>query len=314
MRHLKGYFFILGATLFWGISATFAKFLFTQHVDTIVLVQMRMSLSCILLLLYFLAFKRSFLIVDPKDLYRFALLGIIGGAGSNFTYYFTIHQTNVATAILLQYLAPLLVLGYAAVSKDEALSSVKVLSGLVSLVGCFLAVAGKEFSLVSINTPGLLSGLVSACCWAFTNVWLRRLLKRYSAWTCLVYAFIFASLFWIVINPPWAIVQAHYSGEMWGTFFIIAIISILIPHSFYFSGIRYLTASRAIITATTEQIIAIVSAFLILGETLAPLQIVGAILVIVAIAILQLKQEPSVDVPSSGSPQAVSQSIVDERC
>ena len=33
-------------------------------------------------------------------------LGLIGIAGSNFTYYYTISETNVATAILLQYLAP----------------------------------------------------------------------------------------------------------------------------------------------------------------------------------------------------------------
>jgi len=311
MRNLKGYLFIFGATLFWGVSATVAKFLFTQNVDTLILVQMRMTLSCILLLIYFFAFKRDLLRVQMKDLYRFALLGILGGAGSNFTYYFTIQQTNVATAILLQYLAPLLVLAYAAVSKEESLSGVKILAGVVSLAGCYLAVAGKDFSLLSINKAGLLSGFASAFCWGFTNVWLRRLLKQYNVWTCLIYAFIFASLFWIVINPPWNIVAAHYSGKLWATFFIMAVISILIPHSFYFGGIRYLTASRAIITATTEPIIAIISAFLILGEALSPLQVAGAVLVITAIAILQLKQEPSPDAPSSESPQAVSQSIID---
>lgn len=312
MKYLRGYLFILGAALFWGISATIAKFLFTQQVDTLILVQMRMTLSCILLFFYFLIFKRRLLVVNAKDVYRFALLGIIGGAGSNFTYYFTIHQTNVATAILLQYLAPLLVLVYAAISKEEDLSPAKVAAGIISLGGCYLAVAGKDFALLSLNKLGLLTGLASAFCWGFTNVWLRHLLKRYNVWTCLVYSFIFASLFWIVINPPWKIVAAHYSSEMWGTFIIFAIISILIPHSFNFGGIRYLTASRSIITATSEPIVAIVSAFLILGETLVPLQILGAVLVIVAIAILQLKQEPATEAPSIESPQAISHSIVDE--
>ena len=46
-------------------------------------------------------------------------MGIIGGAGSNFTYYFTIAQTNVATAILLQYMAPLGVLSFAVVTHEK---------------------------------------------------------------------------------------------------------------------------------------------------------------------------------------------------
>jgi drug/metabolite transporter (DMT)-like permease len=295
MNRFKGYLYILGATLFWGISATTAKFLFSKNFGPLVLVQMRMSLSCLMILVYFLISKRKFLIVKISDLPLFAALGLIGGAGSNFTYYFTIHQTNVATAILLQYLAPLLVLVYAAVTKEESPTIVKTIAGIVSLGGCYLAIAGKDFSLLNINNLGLLTGIVSAFCWAFTNIWLRRLIKRYSVWTCLIYAFIFASLFWLVINPPWVIVQAHYSLETWETFFIFAVISILIPHSLYFGGIRYLTASRAIITATFEPVVAIVSAFLFIGEVLSPLQIIGAVLVISAIAILQLRQEPDVE-------------------
>lgn len=291
MNSLKGYFYIIGATTFWGISATIAKLLFIQHVDTLILVQMRITISCVLLVTYFLIFKRHLLIVKIKDLYKFALLGIIGIAGSNFTYYFTIATTNVATAILLQYLAPLIVLLYAAYTRTEKVTPVKVLSGSVSLAGCYLAVAGKDFSIITLNHLGLLTGLASAFCWSFTNIWLKRLLKQYNVWTCLVYAFISGVLFWIIINPPSKITDANYSLETWEMFFGFAVISILIPHSLYFSGMRYLTASRGIITATFEPIVAIVSAFFIVSEVLTPIQIAGAILVITAIAILQTKQE-----------------------
>jgi drug/metabolite transporter (DMT)-like permease len=306
MRSLKGYGSILCATLFWGISATFAKFLFSRspsagigQIDTLILVQMRMTLSCIVLVAIFVIFRPNLLKVKAKDLYKFALLGILGAAGSNFMYYFTIQQTNVATAILLQYLAPLLVLVYAAISKEEVVGLVKIAAGAVSLGGCFLAVAGKDFSILNINRFGLLAGLCAALCWAFTNVWLRHLLKTYNVWTALVYSFIFASLFWMVINPPWKIIAAGYPAETWGLFFGFAMISILIPHSFYFGGIRFLTASRAIITATFEPIVAIVSAYIILGESLVPVQILGAVLVLAAIAILQIKQERPAEIDPS---------------
>ena len=293
MRSLKGYLFILCATTFWGVSATIAKFFFTHNESTLVLVQMRMTLSFFVMVAFFLIAKRNLLRVRWKDLYRFALMGIIGGAGSNFTYYFTIQQTNVATAILLQYMAPLGVLGFAIVTREEEVSIIKIIAGIVSLAGCFLAITGTNLSVVSISRLGLLSGIGSACCWAFANIWLRRLLKDYNVWTCLVYAFLFASLFWLFFNPPWNVIAAHYSSQAWLTFFGFAMISVLIPHSLYFAGVRYLTASRAIITATFEPIVAIVSAYFILGEILAPAQLAGAVLVIIAIMILQMKKEES---------------------
>jgi drug/metabolite transporter (DMT)-like permease len=290
---LRGYFSILGATLFWGISATVAKLLFTQNVETLVLVQTRIMLSCAVLVLYFLIFRRDLLRIRLRDLYRFALLGIIGIAGSNFTYYFTIRETNVATAILLQYLAPVFVLLYAAVTREEELSFPKIAAGVVSLAGCFLAIAGKDLSILQISNAGLLAGFASACCWGFTNIWLRHVLKDYKVWTALIYAFLSATVFWFFVNPPWNLVAAHYPAETWWTFLLFAVISILIPHSLYFAGMRYLTASRGIITATFEPIVAIGSAYIIIGEALSPLQLLGAGLVIAAIALLQLKQDAS---------------------
>jgi drug/metabolite transporter (DMT)-like permease len=293
MKSLRGYFFIIGATTFWGISATAAKFLFSQHLNTLVLVQMRMSFSCIILLVVFGIFRRDLLRVDMKAIGRFALMGIIGGAGSNFTYYFTIEQTNVATAILLQYLAPILVLLFSALSREEEIGIVKISACIVSLAGCFLAVAGKDFAMLNTVRIGLLSGLGSAFCWAFANIWLRHLVKKYNIWTCLVFSFFFASIFWLFFNPPWVIFATGYSMKTWEVFLGFALISVLIPHSFYFIGIRHLTASRAIITATFEPVVAIVSAFALLQEALSLIQIIGAALVILAIGILQIRQEPS---------------------
>lgn len=293
MKRLKGTLFILAGTAFWGLSATVAKLLFTQTsvIGPLVLVQMRMTFSCVILLAIVLVFRRELLRVEVKDLYRFAMLGIMGMAGSNFTYYFAIRETSVATAILLQYLAPLLVLAYAALSGEEGISAFKIAAAVLSLVGCFFAVKGKGFTLESKSTLGLVAGFGAAFCWAFSNVFFRHLVRRYNVWTILIYAFSFASLFWLLVNPPWRIAAAEYSPGTWGTFLVFAVVSILIPHSLYFNGLKYLPASQAIIIATFEPIVAIISAYFIVSEILTPLQIFGAVLVIAAIVLLQLTEE-----------------------
>jgi drug/metabolite transporter (DMT)-like permease len=237
--------------------------------------------------------------VRAGDLWKFALLGILGAAGSNFTYYYAIQETNVRTAILLQYMAPLMVLGWAAATGEEKLSAVKVAAVIVSVGGCFLAVSGTDLSVLSISPAGLVSGIGAAVFWAFTNVWLKRLLVSYAAWTCILWAFISATLFWLVINPPWVFLAQGYGAEEWGVLAAIAVTSVLIPHSLYYTGMKYLTSTRAMITAAAEPVIAIASAWLVLGEPLGPWQAAGAAAVLGAIGLLQTSREENGTVPEA---------------
>jgi drug/metabolite transporter (DMT)-like permease len=291
MNRGRGYLFILGAAFFWGISATVAKYLFTRDFDPLLVVQMRTTISCLILVPAFLAFRPRLMRVSPRDLPDLALLGIVGVAGSNFTYYFAIRETNVATAILLQYLAPVLVLGWAAMTREEKFTPLKAAAAAASLTGCFLAIAGDDLGVLRLSGPGLAAGLGAAFCWAFTNIWLRRLVKKYSVWTCLAWSFVFASLFWSCINPPWAIAAAGYGADTWSVLLLFAVISVLIPHSLYYNGVGRLSASRAIITATVEPILAIATAAIFVGERPGPARIVGAVMVLGAVALLQLRHE-----------------------
>jgi len=294
MKDLRGYFMIMGAAVFWGVSATAAKILLNQQVDTLLIVQCRVTFSSLLFLLAAWAFKREILRVRSGDLWQFALLGILGVAGANFTYYFAIKETTVATAILLQYTAPLAVMGYAAATGEESMSATKVFAAVLSLLGCFLAVGAYDPAALKITPLGLLSAGASMLSFAFLNIYTRRLLTRHNVWTTIFYSLVFASFFWLVLNPPWTILQAPPAAETWLGLFLLAIISVLIPHTLFFAGLQYIQPTRAIITSTLEPIVAITSAAVVLHEYLQPVQALGAILVMTAIVLLQVKREPVV--------------------
>ena len=138
---------------------------------------------------------------------------------------------------------------------------------------------------------GLISGIGSMVCFAFLSVYTRHLLRRFNIWTMTVYSFIFASLFWLVVNPPGMIASQSPSGATWGGLVVLAVISVLIPHSLFFAGMQYVVASRAIITSTLEPIVAMTSAAIVLGELLRPVQVIGAAFVVCAIVLLQMRRE-----------------------
>lgn len=291
MKDLRGYVMIMGAATFWGSSATLAKYLINQQLDTLTLVQTRVAFSAVILVVVLALAAPQYLRIRFGDLWRFAVVGVVGLAGANFTYYFTIKESTVATGITIQYTAPLFVMGYEIMRKEELFSITKLVAALMSLSGCFLAVTGFDLSTMRLTPIGLLSGFGSIIAFSFLTIAMRHLLATYAVWTVTTYTIVCASLFWMMIDPPWLLMPRVPSGESWAALVALALGSVLLPNLLFTGGLRYVVSSRAIITSTLEPVVAIASASVFIGELVTPVQIAGAGLVILAIIVLQLSKE-----------------------
>jgi drug/metabolite transporter (DMT)-like permease len=286
---LKGFFLLLTAVAFWGMSAPVGKYLIVNRFDTLTVAQTRTSLAFVLLAIYFVVKDRKMFRVQSKDLWKLAALGVVGLAITNFTYYFTIKESTVATAILVQYSAPVWVLLYSVwIAKEDKLDWTTILSLVVALAGCYFAVTSGSLQNISLKGWALLTGPLSAFTFAYQVIATRQMVKRYSAWTVLLYMFGFATIFWLFINPPWNFIERNYPATDWGLLWLFAAISILIPQAAFASGLKYVEASKAGIVSLLEPVFAIVAAFLILGESLNAIQVIGGCMVLGSIALLQI--------------------------
>ncbi|MBN1397548.1 MAG: EamA family transporter [Bacteroidetes bacterium] len=285
----RGFILLLLAVLFWGTAAPLGKLLIVTRFDTLIIVQTRTSLAFVILFVFFILTNRSVFRVQLRDVWKFAVLGIVGVAVTNYTYYYTVKESTVATAILVQYSAPIWIMLYSVfILKEDILDRISIISLVIALAGCFFAVTSG--SLENINLKGLtiLTGPLSAFTFAYQVIGTKQLIKRYSVWTLLVYMFGFVTIFWLFINPPWNIIAKNYSCGDWGLLWMFAIISILIPQLSFAAGLKYLDASKAGIISVTEPVIAIAAAFLILGESLGIVQMIGGTMVLAAIILLQV--------------------------
>ena len=122
---------------------------------------------------------------------------------------------------------------------------------------------------------------------AFYNVAGHWMLERHERWKVIVYALLGASLFWLVLNPPWRVMAANYSRGQWTFLAIFAVTSMLLPFSFYFAGLVYLDATRAIVTSCLEPVFAILFAAIYIGEGVTLLQVVGIAVVLAATVLVQ---------------------------
>ncbi len=287
---LKGYLSIFVAASFWGSSATAAKFLFQHDVTPLLVIESRVIVAAAILLIYFSVRNRKMLRLDLRDLGGFALLGIIGVAGANFTYYMAIQKTDVAIAILMQYTAPVLVAIYVLITRVERISVAKTVAIILALTGCSIML-GLFDSHVHIRFTGAVLGMLSAICFAFFNVYAKTALKKYSVWTGLTFTFTTAAVFWILFN---FLTRSEFSisgpGEL-GALTIFSLTSVLVPYYFFFVGLKYLLPSTAVIVSNLEPVVAISTAYLFLGERLRILQVAGGLLIISAVILLELKRE-----------------------
>lgn len=267
-----------------------------RPIDPLILSQTRTTFSLLVLLSILVAGKGWRRVKLPaRDLAYCFVLGILGVAVSNYFYYVAIQRTNVATAIIVQYTAPVWVLLYVVARGQQKLTAQKVVAVAFAVTGIALVIdligaalsGNKSGSALHLDLYGIIAALLASFSFAFYNVGGHRILARHDRWRVLVWTLAAATAFWLVVNPPWKIVAAHYAPAQWLFLFVFSMISVLGAFSLYFLGLQHLEPTRAIIASCLEPVFSILLAALLLGEVLRPIQVLGIVLVLSAIVIVQ---------------------------
>lgn len=303
-RHpVRGYLYIAAATFFWGISATLGRAAFTGRlpglhqvnaIDPLVLSQGRATFSFLVLLPILMLLRgRNSLRLPSRDLGQLFLIGILGVAASNYFYYLAIQRTNVATAIIVQYTAPIWVLLYTVARRLQKPTLQQVAAVGLAVTGIALVIGLFGGSGLRLDAVGLFAALLAAFSFAFYNIGGHDILARRDRWIVLLYTTCSASLFWLLVNPPWKLIAAHYSAAQWLFLLLFSLISVLAPFAFYFAGLQHLEPTRAIVVSCLEPVFSIVIAAIALGELMRPLQAVGIVFVLAAITVVQLPNRRS---------------------
>ncbi|HEX4882492.1 MAG TPA: DMT family transporter [Casimicrobiaceae bacterium] len=292
VHRARGRAFVFAATVFWALSATLARFVFRdRHVDSLVVVELRLVIATSVLFVILATWRRDLLRVRLADVPYFLVLGLFGVAAVQSTYYYSIAHLGVNVGILIQYLAPSLLVVL------QLLRGRWVGWSMIAAVACALAgtamlVGGVDTKAIQAGPLQWAVGFASAVAFAFYIQYSKRGLVLYHPATVLFYTFLVAALFWAIRTPPWAVAAAGYGADLWWMFIALGIFSTLVPFSLFYAGLRSLPAAEAGVIATTEPLVVIVAAAVFLGERLGPMQLVGALFVLTAAVLASRDRQP----------------------
>jgi drug/metabolite transporter (DMT)-like permease len=287
------------AAVLWGVNGAVSKTILSTGLSSERLAQVR-SLGAAAGLVVILAFTApARLRLTLRELPFLLAFGVAGLAFVQWFYFLAIHRLTIGVALLIEYLAPLLVALWARFAyKDPVRRRIWAALGL-ALVGLALIVNvfGGGTSLAG---DGVAFALAGAVAYATYVLLAEHVVGGRDAVSLLAWGFLFASVFWAVLAPWWSFPghvltrQTSLHGQLgsvhspvWLLAAWMIAFGTIVPFFLLVSALRHLSASRVAIVAMLEPVAGALVAWAWLSESLDRLQLTGAAVVLAAIALAQ---------------------------
>jgi drug/metabolite transporter (DMT)-like permease len=300
VRHPRlGYAMVLAAASLWAINGVISKVIIESGgVPAQRLTEVRTTGSLVVLFLALALARPASLRVRREELPVLLTFGVLGLAFVQWLYFEAISRLDIGVALLIQYVAPVLVALWARFVYHEPVRRRIWAALALSILGIALLVQLWEG--LTLDGLGVAAALGSAITFAVYVLSAERAVLRRDPVSLVCYGFLLASIFWAIVQPlqsfPFGLVDESVSllGRLedlslpvWLLMTWMVVLGTIIPFALLAASLRHIPASRAAITAMFEPVAATVFAYAWLGESLTAAQLVGALVVLGAIVLAQ---------------------------
>ncbi|GAB2677346.1 EamA family transporter [Flavihumibacter cheonanensis] len=287
----SGILMALFAAIFWGVSGTCAQYLFEQKaIEPGWLVSWRLLLAGSILVVFAITRKDSdaFRIwKNPMDALSLLLFSILGMVAVQYTYFYSIHLSNAATATVLQYIGPLFVVAFYAIKNRRWPVLIEYASLLLALGGTFLLVTHGSLDKMVITEAALFWGLLSAFTLAFYTIQPVQLLRKYSAATVTGWGMLIGGILFSLFTKPWQI-QGVWDTGTWLAFGYIVLFGSVIAFYIFLRSVIIIGAPTASLLCCVEPLAAAAVAVLWLKVPFGGMDWLGTLFVLMTIVLLTL--------------------------
>jgi len=270
----RPYFLIASAAVLWGLLGVLSKGVLEAGVSPLEIAFWRAVLAGGLFLLH-AALSRQ-LRLARRDLPLFIGFALVGVTTFYAAFVLAVAAGGVSLATVLLYAAPAFVVLAAWLLLGEPLTGQKLaLVGLATLGITLVAQGGGQG--ITVTPASLGWGLLAGLCYASYYIFGKWVLGRYTP------VAIYAVVLPIGALGLWPLVTfSHKSSTVWGLLLAIAFLSTYLAYLLYYTGLQHTEASRGVLIATIEPVVAAGLAALLFGERLGWWGLAGAMLVVSA--------------------------------
>ena len=294
-----GLLFATGSAFTFGMSGPLAKSLMSAGWSPTAAVTARLAGGALVLALAATIIKPDWLREARAHARTVVAYGLVPVAGAQLCFYNAVARLPVGVALLLEYTAPILVVGWVWATRKQAPSR-------LTLAGVVLAIAGVTLVLdvfspathqASIDPVGVIWGLAAAVCAACYFVMSDNVTADGSglnsitlAAGSLVVAAVAVALLGVsgVMPLQFTANDAVIGGVTlpWLVpVILMGVVATAIAYTLGISGVARLRPSFASLVGLAEVLFAVLTAWVLLGEGVSAVQAVGGIVVLLGLAL-----------------------------
>lgn len=283
----RGYALVLLAASLWATIGVIYNFLGRFGLPPLAMAGLRAALGGLFLFAGLLILRPAWLRVSRRALLLIVLYGVVGIAFFYAAYIQAILAVGVGVAAVLLYTAPAWVAVIAWRFLGESLTRTHLLALLLTLLGSALVAQLYQPGVLRLNAVGILWGLLSGLTYGLWSVFNKIGVRHTNPWTLQCYGMLLGAALLFAIQPL-APVWAGATQPGAAVWLVIMALGPTIGASVaYAAGVRHVPVSVASIIATLEPVLAALSAYVVLGETMNAGQIAGGLLILVAVWLLR---------------------------
>ncbi|MBC7593329.1 MAG: EamA family transporter [Kineosporiaceae bacterium] len=287
---------VLGAILF-GINGAVSRVAMRAGLSPESLTTLRITGATVVFTLAALIWRRSALRPPTgSNLLLVAALGLVGVASLQLTYNIAINRLPLGIALLIEYLAPVLVVLWVRFVRGEQVRNRMWSAVALSLVG--IATVGQVWKGLDFDTLGIIMALLAAVSFASYFLLGEHHVGFEDPLRVILWAFAFAAVVMNAIAPIWQVGSLSFDAPLLGNLSEYSLPLVLVvtwvvllgtvsPFFLQLLALHHLPATVVTVVATLEPVIAVILGWAWFTESLNAIQIIGGVLVLGGIALAQ---------------------------
>lgn len=277
----------------FGLSGPFASALTQAGWSATGAVLVRLSGAAVILLIILAVTRPGVVAAVRADGPALLLYGVFAAAGVQVAFFNALQYLPVAIALLLEYLGPILVIGWVWAVRRQPPSGRTVLGAGIAIVGLTLVV--QVWTGLGLRWEGVAWGLFAAGCQASYFLLADRASSAtpplvlagvgMTIGTVVVVVLGLSGLLPIVVDPEVTGVLLGGVDVGWPVAAgLLVVVSTVLAYVTGVAALRRIGATRGSLVALLEVLVSAVASWWLLGQVLSPVQAVGGALILAGVA------------------------------
>lgn len=271
---------LLCTSFLWGGNFVVGKFL-VGHASSLTLTNLRwlIAIACLVPMVWFYEKK---LLPTRQALIPLILMGVTGVALFNLFMFWALERTDATNVGLLSTLNPVSIAIFSFLLIGEKIRPLQILAMLISFAGVLVVLSKGDFGHLSqlhFNS-GDLWMLAAVAMWGIYSVCGRWAMKTVSPLMSTLYSGIFGVAVMLPFNVT-TFTISHTNWSFWLALFYVGVLATVVSMVLWNIGVQKVGATSTGMFLNFNPVFTAILAFLLLGERMTLIQLLGSVIVIV---------------------------------